>query len=267
MKKFLGVSVVTVCVLLPLASVAQDQRYDDDRHPNQGYGLSQDRWQGRLSAEDQGRFDSYYSHWLNYVQSNDRDNRNSMEDRMRNVMSHYSIPSDVPFDQIASKRSQEYGVHQRSDREGETDDRGRRGDRNRQWQNRMPVKDQQHFNSYYSRWQKAREAGDGRQSASMEERMRDLMVRNSIPADVQFSQIASGAADGYSRPIVPRFSGSDARDFRSYYSRWQEYKRTNNREQVASMEGRMRGVMAHHRVPSNASYEDVMAMLDGYGRP
>jgi hypothetical protein len=80
MKRLLRGLVVAVCVLLPLSSVAQNQRSDHDRRPNQGYGVSSDRWQGRLSTEDQSRFDSYYSRWLNYVQTNDRENRNSMED-------------------------------------------------------------------------------------------------------------------------------------------------------------------------------------------
>src|SRR5439155_24929952 len=56
MKNFLRVFVLAVCVLLPPLSVVQNQRSDDDRRPNRGYGISHDRWQGRLSTEDQGRF-------------------------------------------------------------------------------------------------------------------------------------------------------------------------------------------------------------------
>ena len=67
----------------------------------------------------------------------------------------------------------------------------------------------------------------------------------------------------YSQPNIPRFSGRDAMDFRSYYACWQDYKRTNNREQVASMEDRMRKVMPDHNVPNDASYEDVVNMLNG----
>ncbi len=266
MKNFLRVFVVAVCVLFPLSSVAQNQRSDDDRRPNQGYGVSPDRWQGRLSAEDQGRFDSYYSRWLDYRQTNDRDNRNSMEERMRDVMSHYNIPSDVPFDQIASNDTQGYGVQRRPDRDGDNDDRGQRGYRDRQWQNRLSAKDQRRFDSYYSRWLDARRTGNRHETTSMEKRMLDLMGRYSIPPDAQFSQIASGSAERYSRLNIPPFSGSDASDFRSYYSRWQEYKRTDNRDQVASMEERMRRVMTDHNIPNDASYEDVMSMLNRYER-
>jgi len=195
MKNFLTGLVIAVCVLLPLSSVAQKQRSDDDRRPNQGYGISHDRWQGRLSAEDQGRFDSYYSRWLDYAHTNDRENRNSMEDRMRDVMSHYNIPSDVSFDQIASNNTQGYGVHRRPDQEGDKEDRGQRGYRDRQWQNRLSAKDQHWFDTYYSRWLEARETGDRHETANMEKHMLDLMTHYSIPLDAQFSEIASGPAE------------------------------------------------------------------------
>jgi len=179
------------------------------------------------------------------------------------VMSHYNIPSDVPFDQIASNTTQDYGIHHRRDQDGENEARGYRDG---QWQNRLSAKDQHRFDTYYSRWLEATQSHDRHQTASMENRMLDLMGRYSIPPDAQFSQIASGSAERYSRPNIPPFSGSDASDFRSYYSRWQEYKRTNNRDQATSMEDRMRRVMTDHNVPNDASYEDVMNMLNGYQR-
>jgi hypothetical protein len=58
--------------------------------------------QGRLSADDQRRFDSYYSRWLSYRSTSNWNEVRSMEGRMRDVMRQYDIPSDVPFDQIAS---------------------------------------------------------------------------------------------------------------------------------------------------------------------
>ncbi len=194
MKNVLRAFVVAVCALLPLSSVAQNQRYDDDRRPNQGYGISHDRWQGRLSAEDQSRFDSYYSRWVGYRQANDQGNRNSMEDRMRDVMSHYNIPSDVPFDQIASTNNQDYGVHRGRDRDDNREGR---------WQNHLSAKDQSRFDNYYSRWLQARQSGNRHETASMEKRMLDLMGRYSISREVQFSQIASGSAERYSRPNIP----------------------------------------------------------------
>ena len=66
MKKLLGIFAVLVGLLLPLLSVAQNQRSDDGERHDQGYGTPYGRWEGRLSAEDQGRFDSYYSRWQDY---------------------------------------------------------------------------------------------------------------------------------------------------------------------------------------------------------
>src|SRR3984893_8758729 len=178
MKKILGIFVMVVVFLLPLVSIAQDERRDEGEHHDRDrdYG-HHDRWEGRLSAEDQSRFDSYYSRWIDYRRTNNRE-----------------------------------------------------------------------------------------QMVSMENRMRDVMARNSIPPNTEFSEIASRSQRGNSRRNIPTFSGDDARRFRSYYSRWQEYRRTNNRDQVSSMEGRMRDVMSRYNIPGDVSYDEVMNMLNGYNR-
>lgn len=196
MRNFLGVCAIAVGLFLPLSLLAQNDR-PNDRDRNQGYGDSQNRWQGRLSAEDQGRFNSYYSRWLEYGQSNDRHNQNSMEDRMRDVMSRYNIPSDVSFDQIASNRDPGYQIDGRHDVNGDDHERARSDDRRGQWQNRLSAKAQRRFDSYYTRWMDAERNRDRRQTASMERRMRDLMDRYSIPPDARFSQIASVSAERY----------------------------------------------------------------------
>ena len=58
--------------------------------------------QWRLSSDDQSRFDSYYSRWMDYRQRNDRDQMSSMEQRMRDVYAHYNIPPNTPFWRVAS---------------------------------------------------------------------------------------------------------------------------------------------------------------------
>ena len=83
----------------------------DNQHGSRGehygqYGGGQyggGRWNGRLPADDQARFDSYYSRWLEYRRTNNREEIESMEKRMRDVMSRNNIPSNVPFDQIATR--------------------------------------------------------------------------------------------------------------------------------------------------------------------
>src|SRR5437899_11762994 len=54
-----------------------------------------------------------------------------------------------------------------------------------------------------------------------------------------------------------RLSISDQRRFDSYYSRWQNYKATNNQSQVRSMEGRMQDVYRHYGIPANTQYRNV----------
>ena len=71
---------------------------------DRGYDGQYEHSRRRLSPEDQQRFDSYYSRWLEYRRTNNRDEIESMENRMRDVMSHNNIPLDIPFDRIASRR-------------------------------------------------------------------------------------------------------------------------------------------------------------------
>lgn len=61
-----------------------------------------DSYQGRLSYDDQRRFDSYYSRWLQYQATNNRGEVASMEGRKRDIYRRYQIPLSVNFDQVAS---------------------------------------------------------------------------------------------------------------------------------------------------------------------
>src|SRR5436190_2582991 len=84
-----------------------DAYYDRD---NRAYGRGgsygrNSQWRGRLSAQDQSRFDSYYSRWLGYRRSNNQSEAESMDRRMRDLYAHYGIPNNVPFNQIASSRA------------------------------------------------------------------------------------------------------------------------------------------------------------------
>ena len=66
-----------------------------------------DRWRDnrrgtQLSADDQNRFNSYYSRWIEYRRTNNGDEIRSMEGRMRDIYSHYGIPANTPFGAVAS---------------------------------------------------------------------------------------------------------------------------------------------------------------------
>jgi len=62
------------------------------------YGM----YQGVLAPEWQSRFDSYFTRWQENKRRHDRDETESMEKRMRDIMYHYQIPGDTPFEYIAS---------------------------------------------------------------------------------------------------------------------------------------------------------------------
>jgi uncharacterized protein YxeA len=79
MKKFLGMMALLLAITLPV--FAQGRRLSDD---------------------DQRRFDSYYSRWQDYRRTNNRDEIVSMEKRMQDVYQHNGIPSNTPYDAVAT---------------------------------------------------------------------------------------------------------------------------------------------------------------------
>jgi len=108
----------------PYDVVAQQQEGrgygDQDRDRDRGYNRDGDRdhdrdwdrdhnrgdvanWQGRLSPDDQRRFDGAYQHWLHERQENDRNGMARQESTMQDIMSRYNIPQDTPYDAIASQ--------------------------------------------------------------------------------------------------------------------------------------------------------------------
>ena len=171
MKRILGMCAVLMALTLSL--LAQDADDNRRQHDRDDARREDSRGRGRLSSEDQQRFDSYYSRWREYRRTNNREEAENMEKRMRDVMSRNNIPPDVPFDEVASTGGREYGGHYRRERP------------------RLSSEDQERFDSYYSRWREYRRTNNREEAASMEKRMRDLMSRNNIPPGVPFDEVAS----------------------------------------------------------------------------
>jgi hypothetical protein len=118
---------------------------------------------------------------------------------------------------------------------------------------RLSPQDQQRFDSYYSRWQEYRQRSDVGQMQSMQKRMLDIYAHNGIPPQTPFWQVASNRRmehERWHRHLPP----NDQQRFDSYFSRWQQYRGTNNREQVESMEKRMQEIYAQNRIPPNTPY-------------
>jgi hypothetical protein len=196
--------------------------------------------QWRLSADDQQRFDSYYSRWTDYTQRNDADQMASMENRMRDIYERYRIPMSTPFWRVASNGRQ-WGGRQRWNLSGG---------------------DQQRFDSYFSRWQDYRQRNDRDQIRSMEKRMQDVYRHYNIPANTPYAWVASNARDDdrdrWERDRWRgRLSASDQSRFDSYFSRWQDYRRDNNRDQIESMERRMYDIYQHYQIPQQVPFEQI----------
>jgi hypothetical protein len=183
MKKLLGISAVVIGLMLPalaqvqrptvqVRNVSQQDQDDSRRYGDRDSGRGQ-----RLSSEDQSRFDGYYSKWVNDTRRNDRDDMRKDEERMQEIMGRYNIPSDVPYERIASR------AEGNRDEYRDRDDRGYRG--------RLSESDQRKFDDAYAKWLKDRRKNDRDDIREDEKRMIDIMTRNNIPRDVPFDAVAS----------------------------------------------------------------------------
>jgi hypothetical protein len=194
----------------PAAFQWQDNDHDRDDRWRNGYGRGT-----RLSADDQRRFDSYYSRWQEYRRTNNGDEIRSMEGRMQDIYSHYGIPANTPYDRIASNGGGyggygnggygnggygnggygnggygRWGRDRDHDGDHDGDDRWR-GNRGYN-QARLSADDQRRFDSYYQRWQQYRATNNQGEVASMEGRMRDIYAHYGIPSNTPFGAVASG---------------------------------------------------------------------------
>ncbi len=158
--------------------------------------------QSRMSPDDQAKFNSYYSRWIQARQQNDRDDISSMEHRMQDLMNRYGIPSDTPYDVVAQQEGPGYGDQDRDRDRGYSRDRDRNRDRdwdrdNRRgqvgdWQARLSPDDQRRFDNAYQHWLHERQENDRNGMARQESTMQDIMGRYNIPQDTPYDAIASG---------------------------------------------------------------------------
>jgi hypothetical protein len=79
-----------------------NQDRDGDRGGYYGNGQYGRGYHNVLAPEWQQKFDSYYQRWLQYRATNNTSEMRSMEQRMQNIMANYRIPTNVPYDQVAS---------------------------------------------------------------------------------------------------------------------------------------------------------------------
>lgn len=245
MKKLLGIAALLIA--LGLSAAAQVQR---------------------MSADDQGRFDSYYSRWVQDQQTNNRDDMLSMEHRMQDLMDRYQIPTSTPYDQVASPNA---GAPPSPP---STYDRGYDRDRDRDRgayaggeQGRMSPDDQKEFNKEYQKWQDSSAKHDQDDIDKHARKMQEIMARNSIPADTPFDAVASGT--GYAsradyRQYQNKFSLDDQQKYDKAYEKWLRDRQKNDRDDIAKDEGKMQELMAKYNIPRDVPYNLLASSAKGY---
>jgi hypothetical protein len=224
MNKFLGT--LTLLLALALPGFAQGQV--------------------RLSAEDQKEFDKYYTKWVNDTRKNDRDDIGKDVRKMQEIMGKYSIPANVPFEQIASSG----GTYPA-----------------RVYQGRLSTDDQREFDKYYTKWVNDTRKNDRDDISKDVGRMQEIMAKNNVPASVPFDQIASTGypGNGYPAATYPatnsrwqsRLSPDDQRDFDRYYSKWVDDMRKNDRDDISKDAGYMQEIMARNNIPASVPFDQI----------
>lgn len=211
---------------------------------------------GRLSADDQREFDKAYTKWVNDTRKNDRDDIAKDVRKMQEIMARGGIPANVPYDRIASTGNA-YPA--------------------RSYQRQLPPDDQKEFDKYYTKWVNDTRKNDHEDISKDVRKMQDIMVRNHIPADVPFEQVAStgyvGPGGYEDRRYAPngtygRLSPEDQRDFDRYYSQWVDDNRRNDRPDAARDADHLQDIMSRNHIPSTVAYEELAtrAASSAYGQ-
>jgi hypothetical protein len=262
-KEAILTAIVAGGLLVPawgLAGPGAPQRQDDDAARNSQYPYNAP---GRLSPSDQGKFDKYYSKWMDATRRNDRDDIEKNARHMQDIMAHYNISPNVPFDQIASNGAAyrgNGGAYQGA-YPGAYQNNGYPG------QARLSPDDQQKFDHYYSKWVDAQRKNDRDDVEKNARHMADIMAHYNIPANVPFDQIASSGAGYGARGTYPsaypgaygpgRLSSDDQKDFDKNYSKWVDARRRNDSGDADRAAQHMRDIMARNNIPANVPFDRI----------
>ncbi len=131
-------------------------------------------WQGRMSVDDQDKFNKEYSKWQDAKAKNDQDDIDKHARKMEEIMSRNNIPPNTPFDAIATANPYSSRVDYR------------------QYQGKFSLDDQKTYDKAYEKWLKDRQRGDRDDVAKDEGKMQEVMARYNIPRDTPYDMLASG---------------------------------------------------------------------------
>ncbi len=212
----------------------------------------------QMSPDDQGKFNSYYSRWQQYRQTDNRNDMVSMEQRMQDLMAKYGIPSSTPYDMVVSQSG--YPAENRDDRDRNYD---RNSDRDRGYpglQGGMSPEDQRNFNKEYQKWQESMAKHDRDDVEKHARKMEEIMARCNISRNTPFDSVAT--TNGYSRQsnyedFRGRLSPDDQNRFDKEYQHWLNDRRKNDRDDIAKDEGKMQEIMARYNIPRDVPYNAI----------
>lgn len=170
---------------VPFQEIASGGAYSN-AYPNGNYQGAYP--QGRLSPEDQRKFDSYYSKWVDAQSKNDQDDIRSNAQHMQDIMVRNNIAPNTPFQAVASNggygnSAYGNGGYGNGGYGANAQPYGQAG--------RLSPSDQHEFDKDYKNWVKARHKKDMDDVDSNARKMEQIMARNNIPANVPFERIAS----------------------------------------------------------------------------
>ncbi|MCU1270669.1 MAG: hypothetical protein JWN74_1963 [Acidobacteriaceae bacterium] len=232
MKKFFGSLIVLAAMALP--ALAQQQ----------------------MSIDDQQKFDSYYSRWVQDKQNSDRDDMVSMEHHMQDLMNKYAIPADRPYEQVVSQNAPGYDNRAYDNRAYGNG-----------WQGRLTPDDQNKFNKEYTKWQDSNAKNDRDDIAKHARNMGEIMQRNGVPPNTPFDVIAS--TNGYSRhsdfrQYQGRLSPDDQKRFDKVYEKFQKDRAKHDRDDIAKDEQKMNEILARYNIPRDVPYDVLASGNRGY---
>lgn len=253
-----------------------------DQVASTGRAYQTGTYHGQLNPEDQKEFDKSYTKWVNDTRKNDRDDIDKDVRKMQEIMARNNIPTDVPFDQIASTGYVPQGQYENRPYNNAYSQSAPYAGSQAYPQNggaRLSPEDQRDYDRYYSQWVDDSRRNDRDDAARDMQHMRDIMARNNIPPDVPFEQIATSANgysgynnNAYSNNAYPngaynsqnRLSPDDQREFDKAYSKWVKDTRKNDRDDIDKDARKMQDIMARYNIPSDVPYDQIASPNAAY---
>lgn len=141
--------------------------YNNQGYSNQGYN-------NQLSPDDQNKFNKEYAKWQQANAKNDRDDIDKHARNMEELMQRNNIPSNTPFDAIATMPG--YAPRQSV----------------REYQGRFSPDDQKKYDKAYEKFQRDHAKHDRDDYAKDEMKLNEIMAKYNIPRDVPYDALVSG---------------------------------------------------------------------------